>query len=55
MNSEIFKNFIAWFVWLLLLILWNYSFPKANPLEDVMVSIAIAMVLRMIQRYFLKY
>ena len=26
---------INWFVWLVLVILWNYGFPQATPFQDV--------------------
>ena len=55
MNSNFLKNIVAWLIWLMLLILWNYLYPQATPLEDVLVSIAIAMILRITQRIFLNY
>ncbi len=40
-----FKNIrekIDWFLWLFLVILWNYGFPQASPLEDVIVAIVLS-------------
>ena len=30
---------INWLVWLVLVILWNYGFPNATPLQDVIVAV----------------
>ena len=54
MDKNIIKNFISWSVWLLLLILWNYGYPEASPIEDVLAGIALAMILRVLQRSIVK-
>ncbi len=54
MDTKIIKNLFSWLIWLLLLILWNYGYPEANPIEDVVAGIALAMVLRVLQRSFVK-
>ena len=53
MDAKLIKNFFSWTIWLILLILWNYIFPEASPLEDVLVGIALAMLLRVLQRSLL--
>ncbi len=35
---------INWFIWLILVILWNYGFPEATPFQDVIVAIILSLV-----------
>ena len=35
---------INWLVWLVLVILWNYGFPKATPLQDVLVAVILSIL-----------
>ncbi|OUV60280.1 MAG: hypothetical protein CBC88_02760 [Candidatus Pelagibacter sp. TMED128] len=35
---------LNWFVWLILVILWNYGFPKATPLQDVIVAVILSLL-----------
>ena len=30
-------------VWLILVVLWNYGFPEASPLEDVIVAVLLSL------------
>ena len=40
---------INWLVWLSLVILWNYGFPKASPLLDVMIAVFLSVLFIIIQ------
>ncbi len=40
---------INWFAWLILVILWNYGFPKATPLQDVIVAVILSILFMIIQ------
>jgi len=31
-----------YFIWLIGIILWNYGFPNASPLEDVMIAVILS-------------
>tara|TARA_A100001011_G_C14026291_1_gene721623 strand:- start:385 stop:594 length:210 start_codon:yes stop_codon:yes gene_type:complete len=31
-------------LWLILVILWNYGFPKASPLQDVIVAVILSLL-----------
>ena len=33
-----------WIVWLILVILWNYGFPKASPFQDVIVAVILSLL-----------
>jgi len=37
------KELIRWFFWLILVIIWNYGYPKASPLEDVIVAAVLSL------------
>jgi hypothetical protein len=43
-------NKINWFAWLILVILWNYGFPKATPLQDVLVAVILSVLFIIIQK-----
>ena len=40
---------INWFAWLILVILWNYGFPNATPLQDVIVAVILSILFIIIQ------
>ena len=40
---------ISWLVWLVLVIMWNYGFPKATPFQDVLVAVILSVLLIIIQ------
>ena len=40
---------INWLLWLLLVILWNYGFPKASPFQDVLVAVFLSILFIIIQ------
>ena len=41
---------INWLAWLVLVILWNYSFPNATPLQDVIVAVILSILFMIIQK-----
>ena len=41
---------INWLVWLMLVILWNYGFPNATPLQDVLVAVILSVLFIIIQK-----
>ena len=43
-------NKINWFAWLVLVILWNYGFPKASPIQDVLVAVILSVLFIIIQK-----
>jgi len=44
------KKKINWLVWLVLVILWNYAFPNASPLQDVIVAVILSILFTIIQK-----
>jgi len=45
---------INWLVWLVLVILWNYGFPNATPLQDVLVAVILSILFIIIQKFLLR-
>ena len=41
---------INWIAWLVLVILWNYGFPKATPIQDVLVAVILSVLFIIIQK-----
>ena len=39
------KNLLQWLIWLLLVIVWNYGFPQASALQDVIVAVLLSLEL----------
>ncbi len=46
---------INWFLWLVLIILWNYGFPQATPFQDVMVAVFLSILFITIQLLLSRY
>ena len=44
-----------WIAWLILVILWNYRFPEATPLQDVLVAVFLSILFIIIQLLLLRY
>ena len=48
---------ILWTLWFALVILWNYGFPQASPLQDVLVAVILSIlfiIIEMVQSSYLK-
>ncbi len=41
---------LNWLLWLLLIILWNFLYPKATPIEDVVVSVVLSILFILIKK-----
>ena len=41
---------INWLVWAVLVILWNYGFPNASPLQDVLVAVFLSVLFIIIKK-----
>ena len=39
-----YSKFFQWILWLLLVIFWNFGYPQASPLEDVVVAIFLSLI-----------
>ena len=43
-------NKVNWVIWLVLVILWNYGFPNATPLQDVLVAVILSVLFIIINK-----
>jgi|TARA_B100001996_G_scaffold66058_1_gene47875 cytochrome b subunit of formate dehydrogenase len=41
-------------IWLIGVIIWNYGFPQATPLEDVLVAIILSFFSILLKKYLIK-
>ena len=44
------KKKVNWTAWLILVILWNFGFPNATPLQDVLVAVILSILFMIIQK-----
>ena len=42
---------IVYIIWLIGIIAWNFGFPEATPLEDVLVAIALSFLSMILKKY----
>tara|TARA_Y100001970_G_scaffold243657_1_gene309114 strand:- start:2152 stop:2337 length:186 start_codon:yes stop_codon:yes gene_type:complete len=52
--SKFKKDLLQWLIWLLLVILWNYGYPQATPLQDVIVAVLLSLIFIIIKIFLLK-
>ncbi len=38
-------------LWLIMVILWNYGYPQASPLEDVIVAVILSFFSNLLKKY----
>ncbi len=39
-------------IWLVLVIAWNFGYPKASPFEDVIVAVILSLFTTILKKYF---
>ena len=44
------EKIINWLIWSILIILWNYIWPEAKPIEDVLVAFLLSILFLLINR-----
>tara|TARA_B110000211_G_C14037967_1_gene535442 strand:+ start:951 stop:1106 length:156 start_codon:yes stop_codon:yes gene_type:complete len=45
------KDFLQWALWLTLVIIWNYGYPNALPISDVIVAVILSILLILFKKY----
>tara|TARA_Y100001960_G_scaffold282437_1_gene316764 strand:- start:1228 stop:1368 length:141 start_codon:yes stop_codon:yes gene_type:complete len=43
---------IIYFIWLVGVILWNFGYPEAKPIEDVIAAVVLSFVSFGLKKYF---
>ena len=46
---------LNWLVWLILVILWNYGYPDASPMQDVVVAVFLSLLFIIIKFMISRY
>ena len=39
-------------IWLMLVVIWNFGYPEASPLEDVAVAVILSLFSNVLTKYF---
>jgi len=50
MMKKINQTILYWIAWLILVILWNFSYPDAVPIYDVLVAILLSFIFILIKK-----
>jgi len=50
-----FLEKLNWIMWLILVILWNFGYPDATPLQDVIVAVILSLLFIIIKFMRLRY
>jgi hypothetical protein len=45
-----YKESIYWTIWLSSVILWNFGYPKASPLADVLIAVFLSLTFIFIKK-----
>jgi len=48
------QKIFYWVAWLALVTLWNFGFPNARPLYDVLVAVFLSIIFILIKKLVLK-
>ncbi len=43
---------ISWFIWFILVIIWNYGYPAATPLLDVLAAVLLSILNIFVLKFF---
>tara|TARA_B110000967_G_scaffold176798_1_gene190480 strand:+ start:330 stop:497 length:168 start_codon:yes stop_codon:yes gene_type:complete len=43
-------NIIIWSIWLVLVIFWNFYYPEAKPIYDVLVAVILSLIIILIKK-----
>jgi len=46
-----YKKFMVYGIWLIGVILWNFGFPEARPIEDVLMAIVLSFLSIGLKKY----
>jgi len=44
------KNIIIWSIWFVLVIFWNFYYPEAKPIYDVLVAVILSLTFILIKK-----
>ena len=44
------QEIITWTIWLILIILWNFGYPEAKPIYDILVAVILSLIFNIIKK-----
>jgi hypothetical protein len=44
-------NILYWFAWFTLVIIWNYGYPEAKPIYDVLIAAVLSIIFILIKKF----
>jgi hypothetical protein len=48
--KKINRDIFSWITWLILVILWNFTYPNAIPIYDVLVAVLLSIIFILIKK-----
>jgi len=48
--KRIKQDIFYWVAWLVLVILWNFGYPSAEPIYDVLVAVVLSIIFILIKK-----
>lgn len=45
------KESLIYLIWLVLIVVWNFGYPGALPIYDVMVAVILSIVVKILNNY----
>jgi len=48
--KKINQDILYWIIWLILVILWNFVYPAATPIYDVLVAVVLSIIFILIKK-----
>ena len=48
--KKINQGNLYWLIWLILVILWNFVYPNAKPISDVLVAVTLSILFILIRK-----
>jgi hypothetical protein len=48
--KKIKQDTFYWITWLILVILWNFGYPSAKPIYDVLVAVVLSIIFILIKK-----
>ena len=49
-KKKIKQDTFYWITWLILVILWNFGYPSAKPIYDVLVAVVLSIIFILIKK-----
>jgi hypothetical protein len=44
------QEITTWTIWLILIILWNFGYPEAKPIYDILVAVILSLIFNIIKK-----